>query len=79
MIKYVDLGVRPGGSYVMEIPLADGKYVGYGTFREATPRNWYSQCDQSGDSGVSSHAQHGTADERFQPLWGSVDDAGGRQ
>jgi uncharacterized protein YndB with AHSA1/START domain len=35
--KYVDLDVRPGGRYVMDIPLAEGKYVGYGVFREVTP------------------------------------------
>jgi uncharacterized protein YndB with AHSA1/START domain len=35
--KYVELDVRPGGHYVMEIPLPDGKYVGYGTFREVQP------------------------------------------
>jgi uncharacterized protein YndB with AHSA1/START domain len=28
--KYVELDVRPGGRYVMEIPLPDGKYVGQG-------------------------------------------------
>ena len=35
--KYVELDVRPGGRYVMEIPLPDGKYVGQGTFREVQP------------------------------------------
>ena len=35
--KYVELDVRPGGRYVMEIPLPDGKYIGQGTFREVTP------------------------------------------
>jgi len=35
--KYVELDVRPGGRYVMEIPLPDGKYVGTGTFREVQP------------------------------------------
>jgi uncharacterized protein YndB with AHSA1/START domain len=35
--KYVELDVRPGGRYVMEIPLPDGKFVGQGTFREVQP------------------------------------------
>jgi uncharacterized protein YndB with AHSA1/START domain len=35
--KYVELDVRPGGRYVIEIPLPDGKYVGQGTFREVQP------------------------------------------
>jgi uncharacterized protein YndB with AHSA1/START domain len=35
--KYVALDVRPGGHYVMEIPLPDGKYVGQGTFLEVQP------------------------------------------
>ena len=35
--KYVELDVRPGGRYVIEIPLPDGKYVGQGTFREVKP------------------------------------------
>ena len=35
--KYVELDVRPGGRYVMEIPLPQGKYVGQGTFREVKP------------------------------------------
>jgi uncharacterized protein YndB with AHSA1/START domain len=35
--KYVELDVRPGGRYVMEIPLPDGKYVGQGVFREVRP------------------------------------------
>lgn len=35
--KYVELDVRPGGRYVMEISLPDGKYIGQGTFREVTP------------------------------------------
>ncbi|MGC9946505.1 MAG: SRPBCC domain-containing protein [Bryobacteraceae bacterium] len=35
--KYVELDVRPGGRYAMEIPLPDGKYVGEGTFREVRP------------------------------------------
>jgi uncharacterized protein YndB with AHSA1/START domain len=35
--KYVELDVRPGGRYVIEIPLSDGKYVGQGTFREVRP------------------------------------------
>jgi len=35
--KYVELDVRPGGHYVIEIPLPDGKYVGQGTFREVRP------------------------------------------
>jgi uncharacterized protein YndB with AHSA1/START domain len=35
--KYVELDVRPGGRYAIEIPLADGKYVGRGTFREVKP------------------------------------------
>ena len=32
--RYVELDVRPGGRYVIEIPQPDGKYVGTGTFRE---------------------------------------------
>jgi uncharacterized protein YndB with AHSA1/START domain len=35
--KYVDLDVRPGGRYTVEIPLPDGKYIGTGTFREVRP------------------------------------------
>jgi uncharacterized protein YndB with AHSA1/START domain len=35
--KYVELDVRPGGCYVIEIPLPDGKYVGRGIFREVRP------------------------------------------
>jgi len=35
--KYVELDVRPGGRYAIEIPLPDGKYVGQGTFREVRP------------------------------------------
>jgi uncharacterized protein YndB with AHSA1/START domain len=35
--EYVELDVRPGGRYVMEIPLPDGKYVGQGVFREVRP------------------------------------------
>jgi uncharacterized protein YndB with AHSA1/START domain len=35
--KYVQLDVRPGGGYVMEIPLPEGKYVGQGTFQEVLP------------------------------------------
>jgi len=35
--KYVELDVRPGGRYAMEIPLAEGKYVGQGVFREVRP------------------------------------------
>ena len=35
--KYVELDVRPGGRYVIEIPLPDGKYVGQGTFCEVKP------------------------------------------
>ncbi len=35
--KYVELDVRPGGRYVIEIPLAEGKYVGQGVFREVQP------------------------------------------
>ena len=35
--KYVELDLRPGGRYAMEIPLAEGKYVGHGVFREVTP------------------------------------------
>lgn len=35
--KYVELEVRAGGRYLIEIPLPDGKYVGIGTFREVTP------------------------------------------
>jgi uncharacterized protein YndB with AHSA1/START domain len=32
--KYLELDVRPGGRYMIEIPLPDGKYIGEGTFRE---------------------------------------------
>jgi uncharacterized protein YndB with AHSA1/START domain len=32
--KYVELDLRPGGRYIIEIPLPEGKYVGQGTFRE---------------------------------------------
>jgi uncharacterized protein YndB with AHSA1/START domain len=35
--KYLELDVRAGGRYVMEIPLPDGKYVGQGIFREVLP------------------------------------------
>ena len=35
--KYVELDVRPGGRYVIEIPIPDGKYVGQGRFREVKP------------------------------------------
>lgn len=35
--RYVALDVRPGGRYVIEIPLADGKYVGQGVFRDVQP------------------------------------------
>ena len=35
--KYVELDVRPGGRYVIEIPIPEGKYVGQGTFREVRP------------------------------------------
>jgi len=35
--KYTELDVRPGGRYVIEIPLANGKYIGEGTFREVQP------------------------------------------
>jgi uncharacterized protein YndB with AHSA1/START domain len=35
--RYTELEVRPGGRYVIEIPLPDGKYVGTGTFREVQP------------------------------------------
>jgi uncharacterized protein YndB with AHSA1/START domain len=35
--KYVELDLRPGGRYIIEIPLPDGKYVGQGTFREVKP------------------------------------------
>jgi uncharacterized protein YndB with AHSA1/START domain len=35
--KYVELDVRVGGRYAMEIPLAEGKYVGQGIFREVRP------------------------------------------
>ena len=35
--KYVELDVRPGGRYVIEIPLPDGKYIGQGVFREVRP------------------------------------------
>ena len=35
--KYVELDLRPGGRYAMEIPLAEGKYVGQGIFREVQP------------------------------------------
>lgn len=35
--KYVELDVRPGGRYVIEIPLKDGKYIGQGIFHEVRP------------------------------------------
>ncbi|MGO4882180.1 MAG: SRPBCC family protein [Bryobacteraceae bacterium] len=35
--KYAELDVRPGGRYVMEIPLPNGKYIGRGEFREVRP------------------------------------------
>jgi uncharacterized protein YndB with AHSA1/START domain len=35
--RYTELDVRPGGRYVIEIPLAEGKYVGQGAFREVQP------------------------------------------
>lgn len=35
--RYVELDVRPGGRYVIEIPLTDGKYAGQGTFLEVRP------------------------------------------
>jgi uncharacterized protein YndB with AHSA1/START domain len=36
--NFVELDVRTGGKYVMEIPLADGgKYIGHGVYREVKP------------------------------------------
>ena len=54
--KYTELDVRPGGRYVIEIPLAVGKYIGQGTFREVQPPeklvftwSWRREPEKSGE------------------------------
>jgi len=54
--KYVELDVRPGGRYVIEIPIPGGKYVGQGVFREVKPPeklvftwSWKREPERSGE------------------------------